>query len=239
MHNAIIIFGGRSSEDYGLRISRDPDIIHAKRKIKVYSVDGRNGNIIFPENAWENYDQTYEIYAVNTDDEVQKEGAAIAEWLNGLSGYQVLEDSYEPDYFRLAYYSGSLNMTNRFSRLGKANIIFSCRPERFLKNGMNEITISSTGRSIFNPSDHAARPLIKVNGTASGSVTIGSNTMQIDTITDYLWIDCEEMEVYRGANENRNSAVRGNFFSLEPGDSTITFTGGISSLVITPRWWII
>jgi phage-related protein len=63
--------------------------------------------------------------------------------------------------------------------------------------------------------------------------------MSFTGITDYLNIDCDTMDVYRQAAENKNNLMTGSFPVLPSGNSTVTFTGGISTVTITPRWYVI
>lgn len=61
--------------------------------------------------------------------------------------------------------------------------------------------------------------------------------MTVKTLADYLYIDCEEMNVYRQTSENMNSCVAlGEFCEIPADTSVIYFDGGITSLEITPRW---
>jgi phage-related protein len=82
--------------------------------------------------------------------------------------------------------------------------------------------------------------LITVYGTGPGTVTVGSVTLNIISLTDYLKIDCEEMNVYRETAENKNNCVSlGEYPSIPEGKSKVTFTGGITSVDIMPRWWML
>ena len=81
---------------------------------------------------------------------------------------------------------------------------------------------------------------MKVNGNGSGSVTIqtadSNSTWYLESIDEYTEIDSEQMNCYNGT-ELKNDTVSGNGFPLlQPGDNTIAFDGGITSIEIIPRW---
>ena len=145
-------------------------------------------------------------------------------------------DDYEPDIFRLAYYQGGFDVTNKKTRVGKFDIAFRCRPERFLTSGSTAVTVASGGK-VTNPTTFDAKPLIHIVGSGSGTLTVAGTVMSFTDMVDYLNVDCDTMDVYRLASENRNSLMTGSFPVLHTGDNTITYTGGITSVSITPRWW--
>lgn len=123
------------------RIEHHKNIPRPARKIDVENVPGRNGDILFPQDAWENYDQEYEIilgpasYRYLGTNKVVEAANLVAEWLYAPSGYTDLIDTFEPDIVRQAYYKGPFDVENTLSEFGRATITFNCRPERFLKTG--------------------------------------------------------------------------------------------------------
>lgn len=64
---------------------------------------------------------------------LQNGGAKVANWLLNQKGYQRLEDSYEPDTFRLARYIGPMDIENLMLRAGRFGLEFDCKPQKFLK----------------------------------------------------------------------------------------------------------
>lgn len=130
-------FNGRSSEEFGIRIERFPDLNRSARKFQAASVSGRNGNIYQMENAWEEVTVSYQIFAGE-----RQEGAAvpdftaIMEWLNSADDYAVLTDTYDPKHYRLAVFVDEIEIVSQWHTFGKATVMFRCRPQRFLaQNG--------------------------------------------------------------------------------------------------------
>lgn len=219
-----------------------PRLSIPKRKTSVYSVPGRNGDIVFQQDAWENFEQNYDIFFGHTitsnDALLRQKAEEVASWLFSRNGYGILTDSYDnAETFHLAYFVGPVDVESRLSRLGRCTITFTCRPERFYYSGLTEIAVTATETAITNPTVFASKPLVKVEGTGNGTVTVGTSTMTITGMTDYLYIDCEDMDVFRQIDENMNSLVSGTFFTIPGGSSVVEFTGGITGVTITPRWW--
>ena len=233
--NRRITFGG---DLVPALIASAPVMKRAQRKMTVVQVAGTNREVVEMEDAWESYDQPYTLFVGDgTEDSIQEALVAVAEVLY-KKGYQELIDDYEPDYFRLAYFQGPFDIDNKRTRVGKFDVSFRCRPERFLLQGKYPSEVASGG-VLANPTKYMAKPLIHITGSGSGTLTIGNTTMSFTGIVDYLNIDCEKQDVYRLPTENRNSLMTGEFPMLPAGNSTVTFTGGISTVTITPRYYTI
>lgn len=235
MSERVITFGG---EVIPAHIATAPHNIRPVRKMSVVQIAGSNREIVDMEDAWECYDQPYSMFVGDgSEDSIQEALNDVARVLY-KNGWQVLLDDYEPDYYRLAYYQGGFDAENRYTRLGKFDISFRCRPERYLIAGNYDISVSS-GETITNPTAYSAKPLIRIAGSGSGTLTVAGTVMSFTGITDYLYIDCDTMDVYRQATENRNNLMTGSFPVLPSGNSIITFSGGITSVTILPRFHVI
>lgn len=127
-------FNGHSSDEFGIRIERFPDLNRSERKYKSASVAGRNGNIYQMQNAWEEVTVSYQIFAGE-----RQAGAAVSdfteivEWLNSADDYAVLMDTYDPEHYRLAVFVDELEIESQWHTFGKATVRFRCRPQRFIK----------------------------------------------------------------------------------------------------------
>ena len=227
----MIWWHGKSSDDVGVIVERYPSVTIPQRKQEKVSVPGRNGDLIMEQDAYENYTQNYEVYVYAEDPKLTTISHTVAEWLM-VKGYQRLEDSYWLDTFRLACFNGGTNIENVLNRFGRATIQFDCKPQRYYKSG--DIAISLTnGQKLQNPSPFTAKPLLVITGSGSGTVSDGTHTL---TLTDCdVTVDCDIMQIYKGTT-NKNSVGSGAFLALD-WESTITWTGGITAVTITPRWW--
>ena len=242
----LIVFGGEASSDYGMVVSEAPTFERPQRKSSVYNVPGRNGAVIFQQDAWDDVVRSYKVWideAITEDSGGISSGyladrvSAIEAWLNSKKGYQRLEDNFEPDIFRLAYYNGGDSFSNEMTAYGKATLRFTCRPERFLKSGETELTVVNN-TVIKNPTKFTSKPLIHIVGSGTITVTIGGNTISA-SVTDYINIDCETMNAYRLASENKNSDISGSFPVILPDSNTVGVTGSATLVKVTPRYFTI
>lgn len=235
----VIVYGGESSGNYGMVVAEAPAYERPKRKETIYTVPGRNGVIVFQDDAWEDVTRGYSVWLA------EGEGASLAQkvdafeaWLNSKKGYQRLEDNFEPDVYRLAYYSGGDGFTNNLTQYGEASLHFTCRPERFLISGETPITVTD-GSVLTNPTKYASKPLIHIEAdNQTVSVTINGKTITA-LVSDFINIDCETMDAYRLPVENKNSNISGSFPTIAPGNNTVAITGNASLVTITPRYFTI
>ena len=140
----LIVWGGVASTDYGMVVSQAPAYDKPTRRVEAVTVPGRNGSILFDEGAFSDTTRTYNVFitedmahSVPLSDRVN----ALTAWLFSNVGYTRLEDNFEPDVFRLAYYSGGNDVTNELMQYGESELTFTCRPERFLKSGTTAIEV--------------------------------------------------------------------------------------------------
>ena len=124
-----------------------------------------------------------------------------------------------------------------FNKFGTFEVIFDCDPRKFLKEGEKKREYTASG-SLKNPTRFEALPLMRVYGT--GTVTIGSVAVTINTANVYTDIDCELQEAYKGStNCNGNITLgSGEFPKLKEGTNNI-YLSGVSKVELTPRWWTI
>ena len=160
-----IYFDGKSSADFGLIVEYFPESVHAARRGELITIPGRNGVIVREDGAFDTYSQQYQVWFRNTmgRDTYQK-ARDVAEWLLSASGFCRLEDTYEPEHFRLARFVGPLSVETVLRNHGRATLEFDVQPQRYLKSGETPIRFESESEGAFtitNPTQFEARPLMK------------------------------------------------------------------------------
>ena len=232
----VIIFNNKSSADCRIQVAHPPGYAYPERDYTITHIPGRNGDIIQDNGCYKNVERTYEVSFDAPNEDFATYANAVSAWLHSTTGYARLEDSYEPNYYRMATYQESNIFENLYNQAGTATIVFECKPQRFLKTGDNTITIQNS-LTIMNPTGFEAYPLFKVTGT-SGVLTVNGNSITFSSIDNFVMLDCELQDAYK-ESINKNSTISGTFPVLKPGSNTIRWTGGISSVTMKPRWWTI
>lgn len=171
-------FNGHSSDEFGIRIEKKPDLNRSARKFKSASVAGRNGNIYQMQDAWDEVVVSYSIYAGGRDKgDAIPAFTDIMEWLNSADDYAVLTDSYDPEHYRMAVFVDAVDIESQWHTIGKATVRFRCRPQRYLMHGMNimpqlpEVTRQGTGITLVVDSNG----VVSLSGRSTSPNTWGSN----------------------------------------------------------------
>ena len=126
-----LIWNNRPSADVGVVVERFPDQPGPARRMQTVKVAGRNGDLLIDMGAWDNYQQVYRVYFNAERRKTPAAARAVRAWLQGPRGYCRLEDDYDPDIFRMAYYAGPADIENIMNKYGRAVLRFTCKPQRF------------------------------------------------------------------------------------------------------------
>lgn len=167
----MIIFNGVSSDEVGVIVEHYPRVVFPKRRTNTFQIPGRNGDLIIDDEVYDNYDQQYEIF-IDAKDRGGLEAAMprLASWLLSGTGYCRLEDSYFPEFFRMAYVPEAHEFLSYFNEYGRGTLTFNCAPERWYKSGEVEIEVQN-GQVLHNPSGFRAWPILRA-GESGTNLTI-------------------------------------------------------------------
>lgn len=230
-----ITFAGRDLRDFGVYISGSGIYNAPNRAYEEIEIPGRDGLLLGHEKRLGNVEVTYPafIYA-NFKENITR----LKTFLLSKIGYQQLEDTYYPNYFRMGAYFGGLEVEPTSKNdAGSFELIFQCKPQRYLKSGQTAVSVAS-GDTITNPTDMTAKPLIRCYGV--GMLTIGDISIEVLATREYTDIDCDLYDAYYGP-ENRNAYISFSsqdrrFPVLYPGNNSIDFDD-LTAVEITPRWF--
>ena len=226
----------------GLVIEKVPNQDRPARKMDVYNVPGRNGDIVVMQDAWENVDQTYEIWGGDSNINSATAFGYKAARLFQLTGYQKLTDSYDTTHYRKAYFAGPFDVESSFTRRGRAELTFSCDPRRFQNQEYIEY-MDVNHWPLMHGSPYTARPVLTLhNGglSGAGSITAGGKTLNISNVVEGMVIDCENYIAYLGTT-NLNYLISGDFPEFPGGASNqyfyVDWTGAIAAVGVYYNWW--
>lgn len=223
--------------DYGLRLQGPVRFGLPEPRVETVSIPGRNGTLTLAEGAFSNVTGEARCFALQAND-VSRALTAIKKWCLLSAGYRRLAVSNEPDCYRLARVSAGPETEIRLGRLAPFSLQFDCQPQRFLCSGEWPLTLSASGAALLNPG-FPAKPLITIYGSGAGTFSVGGRVVTIKRLSGFLTLDCALQDAYKGL-ENRNADISAPEFPLlEPGENTISWTGGVTHVEIIPRWWVL
>lgn len=223
MKNALI-WNGKTDEQMGLKIISLPPIQLSTEKIEEKEVEGRDGTLTYK------YGYTGDEKTVEAD-YIGNKPIEVANWLQG-SGKVIFGNMED------RYYKARINNVVPLSQvlenyLYNFPIKFKCQPFGYLIEGDYPIEITKSGTVLYNPGTYKSLPLITIYGAGVGILTINSINYTITNINGSITLDSEILE----ALNNRGGDFESDTFpELKVGENTIAFSGGITKLVILPRW---
>lgn len=176
-----LTFDGINSLDYGVYITGEAVYNTPERDVESIEIPGRSGDYLQDNGRWKNIEVTYKAGVFGDD---QSEFASkIRNFRNALAsriGYKRITDTYNPNEYRLGAFVKPVEVEPKsMNRTGEFDIIFNCKPQRWLTSGEDEVTVE-TGDVVTNPTPYDASPLLMVEGYGN----IGFNGYEIDIVNE-------------------------------------------------------
>ena len=249
------IYNGKAASHFDLHISSDDTYGTAERVINEHQIPGKIPQIYLEDtHKLTPYQRTFEAALVRCKD-LPQQTAAIKQWLMADGQYHKLEDTYQPDGYRMAIYNGGLPTSwmgaNRRSLTFP--IVFNCQPQFWLHSGERYHTISqTTGElNLINPTGLKTYPVVQMGfystdpDTDAFGFAIWSETgpagycIAIDRVyEDYIrghtfWIDCATEEIWdeNGRNSNHLFDIGGHLMISDWGAFMMMISAHSGSMV--------
>lgn len=173
-----LTFDGESSKDYGIYITGAAVFNAPARDVEMITIPGRNGTFALDRGRFENIEVTYPAGLFGDTEADFAQGISdFRNFLASRQGYVELSDDYNPGEYRLAVYKNGLDVTPEQLKAGEFEIVFECKPQRFLTSGEDEIAVTS-GDTVTNPTLFDSHPLLAVTGY--GTINIGGGDILLE-----------------------------------------------------------
>jgi predicted phage tail component-like protein len=235
-------YNGQSSADFGLHIQSKNVFSAPEYDAEFTSVPGRSGDIINSNRRFANVKVTYTVFLA------RKNTAALAAVLRDIKGwlyaeperYHEITDSYDAEYFRYGVISGSLDIEEQLNKVGSFTVTFNCKPYKYSFAGQQTVAADDSTLTVSNPTAFESKPYIKLYG--SGMVTLNvspgdsTSSWTISAIDEYIEIDSELMNCFKGTVLKNDTVTGDGFPLLQSGTSTISCVGDVTRIEVIPRW---
>lgn len=228
----MIEFAGVTSHSLGIILPEYYGRKLPSRRITTKTIPGKHGSILEDEEVYDNYTDKYIIYWLpeNTSDD------QVFSWLR-QDGYHKLVDARFSEVYRMARVTSIDEVENHRDCYHETEVSFDCQPQAFLFSGQQAIQVSS-GTLLLNPTGYKALPLIEVTGNGTAQLTVGDVAVSIlGNPNGVLFIDSDTQNAYDSTGYQNGKISALEFPFLGPGKTQISWTGGITKVKITPRWW--
>lgn len=173
-------FDGVSSKVYNTHITGKGVYNAPERDVEMITIPGRNGFFALDRGHFNNVEVTYNAsIAADSQAEFATAVSDLRNWLCSKTGYVRLQDEYNPNEYRMAVYKSGLEVDPFISSTGTFDIVFDCKPQRFLTSGETSVAVANNG-TINNPTLFPSRPQLQVKGY--GSIGIGGGTITVNNV---------------------------------------------------------
>lgn len=178
----VLTYGDISSSDYDIFIGQETIYNVPERAVEVVSVPGRNGALTIDQGHYENVSIEYYCFVEGqTEAEMHAKYNAYKNAIASVVGYQKIVDSYYPNEYRLGLFIEGIEADSVALGTGlEFRLIFNCKPQRYLANGDDEVTVSD-GDIVNNPTLYDAEPLLMVEGY--GNVGFNGYNINVENAT--------------------------------------------------------
>lgn len=238
-----VYFDLRSLGDFGVHVSGEAVFKSPEKVYESVEVPGKHGDLLLDTGRFSNLAVKYPAFILgDSQRDFADKISTFRNYVLSREGYVRLEDTYYPDEYRLARYSGPMDFDAIMLQGGNFDLEFNAKPQKYLKVG-NARTEYISNDTIHNPTFFDAFPMLRIYG--SGTVGLGQCTIQITSHSfPYIDVDCDLMDAYYSATNCNNLVTfivpdgKNNIY-LHEGDNGLTLGTGITKVIVQPRWWIV
>ena len=231
-------YNGVDSSEYGVYITDAPAFTTGEMDTDTVDIPGL-GELSIILGGRKDTDVDLECYIADMTNY-----DAAAAWLSADGDFHDLVLSCDSTKARKARLDGEIEAEHVLRTMDARTIRVPMRikPYRYQATPTADITITSSGTAITNIGTIASAPLLVVSGSGDGTLMVGSSTMIFTGMTEAITIDCDAKFAYTGSGTTRVLAtqyITGDWIEIGTGTQRVTFSGGITKVVITPRWrWL-
>lgn len=232
MRTQYFYYNGIDSREYGIYLTSAIKIGGAQPNVEKISIPGRNGNLLHYDGSYSNV--AFPAECVISGSQANDAIAAIAQWASGNPGYHRLEFPWE-DGFRMAHVVAGPGIEALADGVRTFTLEFECMPQVFTYDGQQPIVLRESTK--LHNKWMEALPLITIYGLGSCTINIGDKSITTNGMKRTTTLDCELQNAYDSFGDANDVIYAPEMPTLPHGDTLISWSGSISKIEITPRWW--
>ena len=217
----MLLWKGMEVREKGIIVEYTPKISKAKKKIKIYEIDGRNGFVSVDTGTYEPFNIQVECHF--------NQNANKDEICEFLDGYGTLSFDGKRQY------TAVINNAIEFEKV----LMFKKFPIKFLVNPIAEDIESTLEQIISNDTTLTIDdtysdiyPILRLECTGDISITINNKTFYLKGTDGTYTLDCKNKVIVDSNGNNASSLMLYDFPKLNKGNNQISYTGTINSFEI-------
>jgi len=226
-------FNGRNSFSFGIGIIDKVEYPVIQEEIELIPVEGRKkGSLTRKTGNYKDlqFDLNLKIFDIKRYKDRQRE---VNLWLNDIKDNRLFFDDYREKCYKVKNV-----ICDKISDEKQANAIlkvtFNCEPFLY-KTEEYWQTIITNNYDIFYIGDLEGSPNLKLtlpSSTQNISLIINGEEIQLKSVSDFIYIDSELIEILDNNNQSISNKMIGNFPTLRNGYNKISWIGNIEKIEI-------
>ena len=224
-------WNGIKCTDLGIHVSEHPPITVPEPRLTFTEIPGRPGSLTTVE-----ADDVYEdmVLPVTCFIENTARINAITRYLKG-AGKVVFANRQGGFYHARIVNQIPFEQILRGRPNRSFTVNFRCSPPFWYDSNPSNVTITTASYILTNPGNVYSEPIISVYGTGDMTLIINDTFIELDAVSNGITINSVIQEAYQGKTL-LNDKMEGDFPVLKPGTNLISWSGGVTRLVIAPNW---
>lgn len=230
-------FNGKSSLDFGLRVTKEYKILSTGIDVNTVSVAGRDGDLLISNNRLKSVSIELPC-TIQSNKSLQALSTDISDWLN-VDGYRDMTLSWDSDYIYRVAFIETFEIASIMRQFGTIKLNFLAQPVKYFKDGVQRQNLSN-GLALNGKGNVEAKPIIKLTGNGETILTINGRKTKLKDIQGNIVLDMQSNQVYSGNLSAWNKVVRSSEFTmpyLDARRNLISWTGNFTA-EITPFWGV-
>lgn len=228
---------GTLASSLGVIVNTQAELTRPKERVQSITVPGRGGVLHMTEGE-DVYEPVLLSPACTLSPNADKQ--AVLAWLRG-AGRLILGS--EPTYAYDARLINQIPFTRLWEDAGaymSFTPIFECQPGKYLAAPGSDLVYTVSGGSIVNPGTLKSAPRIRVEGSGDITLSVCGSYFELEDITGGVIVDSVMQDCYSlDQSLLLNDHMVGDFPRLMPGTWSVSWTGSITKITITPNWrWL-
>lgn len=230
--NDWFIWKNKRCTRYGIHVSEQPPLTVPAERCKQIVIPGRSGSLTLTEgdDVYDDMVLTAQCFIPNPS-RIQE----IAAWLRGSSKVTFANRQN-------GFYFARIANQIAFEKILRGNphrsfaVSFRCQPFWYLSD-VEDITVTESGSDFSNPGTVFSEPTIRVDGSGIVDLLVNDQLVELDigSSDSHITMNTKLQEAFCGSN-SRNSRMSGEFPVLKTGRNTVSWSGNVSQVIITPNW---
>lgn len=216
-------------------IGLEMELNSSEADYQVVEVPGRDGDLIISNNRRKSFVQEIPVIYTGEYSERVKNIDVARQIMLTDDKFHNLTFNNEPSFVYQAAFLTAFKVGKNQSE-STQTLQFEMMPYKYLVDGQKSVIVTS-GATLKNVGTIVAKPLIKLAGSGDITLKIGSQSLTLKGVDTGIILDSDaQLATSLDGKRTQFDKMYGDFLTIPVGNQTISWTGSVTKVEITPRW---